>query len=105
MTGDILGAITAWLKAALTQNLGLKALSLAFALGLFVYQKGQQDQQQRTVPVGVVMRLPSETAKRELMTPIPASSHVTLKGSTRAIDQLVQAGVAPVEIDRSTSCM
>lgn len=99
MTGDLLGAISAWLRAALTQNLGLKALSLAFALGLFVYQKGQQDQQQRTVPVGVVMRLPTETAKRELMTPIPASIHVTLKGSTRAIDQLLQVGVAPVEID------
>ena len=99
MTGDLLGAISAWLRAALTQNLGLKALSLAFALGLFVYQKGQQDQQQRTVPVGVVMRLPTENAKRELMTPIPASIHVTLKGSTRAIDQLLQAGVAPVEID------
>ncbi|MBK7580222.1 MAG: YbbR-like domain-containing protein [Myxococcales bacterium] len=99
MTPDIIGAISTWLRAALTQNLGLKGLSFAFALGLFVYQKGQQDQQQRTVPVGVVMRLPPETAKRELMTPIPASIHVTLKGSTRAIDQLLQAGVAPVEID------
>ncbi|MFO0567092.1 MAG: YbbR-like domain-containing protein [Polyangiaceae bacterium] len=99
MTRDVLAAVLLWLRGAFTQNLGLKALSLAFALGLFVYQKGQQDQQQRTVAVGVVMRLPSESAKRELMTPIPASIHVTLKGSTRAIDQLLQAGVAPVEID------
>ena len=99
MTGDLFGALGAWLRAALTENLGLKALSLAFALGLFVFQKGQQDEQQRTVAVGVVMRLPPEAAKRELMTPIPASIHVTLKGSTRAIDQLLQAGVAPVEVD------
>jgi YbbR domain-containing protein len=97
--GDALAQLGAWLRAALTDNVGLKALSLAFALGLFFYQKGQQDQQQRTVPVGVVMRLPPESAKRELMTPIPASVHVTLRGSTRAIDQLIQAGIAPVEID------
>ncbi len=99
MTRDLLGALWTWFRIAFTENLGLKALSLAFAVGLFVYQKGQQDQQQRTVPVGVVMRLPTDTAKRELMTPIPASIHVTLKGSSRAIDQLIQAGVAPVEID------
>lgn len=96
---DVLGAFGAWLRAAFTTNLGLKALSLAFAVGLFVYQKGQEDQQQRTVPVGVVMRLPPETAKRELMTPIPAAIHVTLKGSTRAIDRLIQTGIAPVEMD------
>jgi YbbR domain-containing protein len=99
VTRDVLGAIVGWLRAALTENAGLKGLSLAFALGLFVYQQGQQDQQQRTVPVGVVMRLPTDAAKRELMTPIPASIHVTLKGSTRAIDQLLQSGVAPVEVD------
>lgn len=96
---DVLSFFAGWLRAALTDNLGLKALSLAFALGLFFYQKGQQDQQQRTVAVGVVMRLPPETSKRELMTPIPATVHVTLRGSTRAIDQLIQSGVAPVEID------
>ena len=47
MSGDLVGAIATWLRAAFTENLVLKALSLAFALGLFVYQKGQQDQQQR----------------------------------------------------------
>jgi YbbR domain-containing protein len=99
MSGDLVGAIATWLRAAFTENLVLKALSLAFALGLFVYQKGQQDQQQRTVPIGVVMRLPPDNTKRELMTPIPASIHVTLKGPSRAIDELIQSGVAPVELD------
>ncbi len=91
--------ILGFLHGAFTENVGLKALSLAFALGLFVYLHGQQDQQQRTVPVGVVVRLPPEQAKRELMTPIPASIHVTLRGATRTIDRLVQAGIAPVEMD------
>jgi YbbR domain-containing protein len=96
---EVLGAVSGWVRAAFSENLGLKALSLLFAMGLFVYQKGQEDQQQRTVAVGVVMRLPAESARRELMTPIPANIHVTLKGTTRAIDRLIQTGVAPVEID------
>ncbi|MEB2322925.1 MAG: CdaR family protein [Sorangiineae bacterium] len=89
------------LKQAFVENLGLKVLSLTFALGLFGYLHGQEDQQQRTVPVGVVLRLPPEAAKRDLMTPIPASIHVTLRGSMRSIDSLLQAGIAPVEIDLS----
>lgn len=94
-----IGVVGAWLRAAFFENVGLKALSLAFAIGMFVYQRGQEDQQQRTVPIGVVMRLPPDSAKRELMTPIPASIHLTLRGSTRAIDRLLQTGIAPVEVD------
>ncbi len=96
---DVLTAVLVWVRAAFTENFGLKALSLAFALGLFAYQRGREDKQQRTVPVGVVLRLPPDSAKRELMTPVPASIHVTLRGSTRALDGLLQTGVAPVEVD------
>ena len=32
-----------FLRDAFTANLGLKALSLAFALGLFAYLQGQED--------------------------------------------------------------
>jgi hypothetical protein len=96
---EIAGAFAVWLRAAFTENIGLKALSIAFALGLFAFQRGREDKQQRTVPVGVVMRLPPDSAKRELMTPVPASIHATLRGSTRAIDALLQTGVAPVEVD------
>jgi YbbR domain-containing protein len=91
--------IGAWLREAFTANLGLKLLAMTFSLGLFAYQRSQEDIQQRTVPVGVVMRLPPDAAKRELMTPIPASIHVTLRGSSRALDRLTQTGVAPVELD------
>jgi YbbR domain-containing protein len=94
-----LRTVIAFLRDAFFENLGLKTLSLAFAIGLFAYLHGQQDEQQRTVPVGVVLRLPPDVARRELMTPLPASIHVTLRGSTRAIDRLIQTGVPPVEID------
>ncbi|HEY3235899.1 MAG TPA: CdaR family protein [Polyangiaceae bacterium] len=88
-----------FLIGAITENFGLKVLSLAFAIGLFVYLHGQQEEQQRTIPVGIIMRMPAESARRELMTPIPASIHITVRGSSRSMDRLVQAGVTPVEID------
>jgi YbbR domain-containing protein len=99
MSGDFLGTILTWLRDAFTSNLGLKALALAFSLGLFAYQRSQEDIQLRTFPVGVVMRLPPDSAKRELMTPIPASVHVTLRGSGRTLDRLTQGGITPVELD------
>jgi YbbR domain-containing protein len=91
---------TVWARTreAFTENVGLKALSLAFALGLFVYLHGQQDQQMRTLPVAVVVR-PPEDPKRELMTTIPPNIHVTLRGATRAIDRVAQTGNVTVEID------
>lgn len=92
-------AALAAVRDALTQNVGLKVLSLIFAFGLFAFLHAQEDRQQRTVPVGVILRLPPESAEREIMTPIPASIQVTLRGSTRAIDSLLQAGIPPIEVD------
>jgi len=88
-----------FVRDSFVENLGLKALAMTFALGLFAFVHGQEEEQQRTVPVALVMRLPTTSAERELMTPIPASIHVTLQGSARAIDNLLQAGIPPVEID------
>jgi hypothetical protein len=93
------GSVLVFLRDSLTENIGLKALAMCFALGLFAFVHGQEEEQQRTVPVALVMRLPQGTAQRELMTPIPASIHVTLQGSARAIDTLIQDGIPPVEID------
>jgi YbbR domain-containing protein len=92
-------SLLVFVRDSFTENVGLKALALLFALGLFAFVHGQEEEQQRTVPVALVMRLPQAAAERELMTPIPASIHVTLQGSARAIDNLLQAGIPPVEID------
>jgi YbbR domain-containing protein len=97
-----IGAILGSVSDAFTQNLGLKLLSLIFAFGLFAFLHAQEERQQRTVPVNLILRLPPESAERELMTPIPASVYVTLRGSTRAIDGLMQTGIAPVEVDLHT---
>jgi YbbR domain-containing protein len=104
MTTTLSESFMRFFREAFTENLSLKAISLTFAIGLFAFLYGQQDEQQRTVPVAVVLRPPPEGSQRELMTQIPASIHVTLRGPARALDRLIQAGVAPVEIDlRSAS--
>lgn len=94
-----LDRILLFLKDSFTENVGLKAIAMGFAIGLFAFLYGQQDEQLRTIPVSVVMRPPAENSNRELMTQIPASVHVTLRGSARAIDRLIQTGVPPIEID------
>src|SRR5262245_12708628 len=91
--------VVAFLKESFTDNVGLKALSMTFALGLFAFFYGQQDEQMRTMPVGLVLSLPAESADRELMTQIPASIHLTLRGPARALDRLAQEGVPPIDID------
>ena len=55
-----------WLRAAMSENLGLKALSLVLALGLTAYQRGSENEQQRTLPVDLIVRLPATEAHREL---------------------------------------
>jgi len=87
-----------WVQQALTQNLGLKLMAFGFALGFFGYVHGQEDIGQRTIPIGVIS-LPPEEGDRELMTTIPPSIHITVRGSRRAMTDLVQDGIPPVEID------
>ncbi len=95
----LLAMMLAFLKEAFTENIGLKVLSLSFAVGLFAFVYGQQDEQLRTVPVAVVLRPPAEGSDRELMTQIPADIHVTLRGPARALDRLIQEGMPPIELD------
>jgi YbbR domain-containing protein len=91
--------VTRTFREALTENIGLKVLALTVALGLAAYARGQLDRTQRTIPVGVVLRLPGDQRRRELMTPMPANVDVTILGTTRSIDRLIQTGISPVELD------
>jgi hypothetical protein len=87
-----------WLRQALTENLGLKAMALLFSLGFFGYIHGQEEVQQRTIPVSVIS-LPPEGGEKELVSRIPPSIHITVSGSTRALTEMVQQGVTPLELD------
>ncbi|HET9933930.1 MAG TPA: CdaR family protein [Polyangiaceae bacterium] len=96
-------ALLSWflgfLKESFTENIGLKALSLSIAVGLFAILYGKQDEQLRTLPVTVVLRPPAEGSDRELMTAIPPNIHLTLRGPARALDRAAQEGLLPIEID------
>lgn len=87
-----------WLRQAFLENLGIKMMAFAFAVGFFGYVHAQENVQQRTIPVSVISLQP-ENGSHELMTKIPAAIHVTLRGSRRAMTDLVQDGIPPVEID------
>lgn len=84
---------------AFTENVGLKLVSLALAIGLVAYHRGQQDDQVRTISVDIVWQLPPETANRELMTTMRPNINVTLEGTRTELDRLVEEGVQPVELD------
>lgn len=87
-----------WLRQAFTRNLGLKAIALLFALGFYSYVHGQENIQQRTLPISVVT-LPPDAGEKVLMTQLPPSIHVTVRGPGRALTELVQGGVRQVELD------
>lgn len=92
------GGLANWLQSSFTKNLGLKALAMAMALGFFGYIHSKEDIRQRTIPVSVIS-LPPEDGGKELMTKIPATIQITLSGSTRSMTQLIEEGLAPVEVD------
>jgi YbbR domain-containing protein len=95
----IVAWVATFLRDSVTENVSLKAVSLALAVGLFAFLYGQQDEQLRTFPVSVVLRPPAEGTDRELMTQIPANIHITLRGPARALDRVIQEGMPPIEID------
>jgi hypothetical protein len=86
------------LKAAFTENLSLKLLSLAVALVLFSLVHGGQDAQ-RTVSVGLVVLPPPENMNRVLTTSPPPEIRITLRGSRSVIDELRPEDLGDVQVD------
>lgn len=92
------GAFLQWLREAFTENLGLKIMALIFSLGFFGYVHGREDIEQRTIPMSVIS-LPAEGGEKELMTRVPASIHLTVRGPARAMTTVIHEGLPPVEVD------
>lgn len=86
------------LKAAFTENLPLKLLSLAVALVLFSLAHSGQDAQ-RTVSVGLVVLPPPDGLNRVLAASPPAEIHVTMRGSQSIINELRPEDLGDVQID------
>jgi YbbR domain-containing protein len=86
------------LRSALLDNLGLKVLSLAFALGFYAFIHGAENAQ-RTLSVSVVSVMPPDSANRQLMTQLPTEVAVTLRGSRTQLDDLRGDDLGTLQID------
>src|SRR5689334_177890 len=83
---------------ALVENLGLKLLSFAFALGLYAFVHSAQDAQ-RTLNVDVVATPPPESAHRVLLTPLPPFVRVTVRGPRSILDELKADDLGTFQLD------
>lgn len=86
------------LKAALTENLGLKALALVASIGLFVIVHGTEDAQ-ISVSVDVIALLPPPSTPRMLVSEIPDEIRVTLRGSRSVLNTVRRDGLPPLQMD------
>ncbi len=94
-----LAAAFRWFRSAFAENAGLKAVSLVFAIGLFVYLHRAEEAFDRTFPVGVFSQKPPDDANRQLMTPIPPNIYVTLRGSAHSLELLMREDPPLIELD------
>ena len=76
-----------FLVGALTENLGLKLVSVVCALGFFVFIRGSE-RAERRFDIGVAQDLPPESAHRTLVKDPPSEISVTLSGPRTQIESL-----------------
>ena len=75
------------IRGALLDNLGLKIISLLFALGVYAFIHGAENAL-RTIAVSIVSVMPPESANRQLMTQLPTEVVLTVRGSRTHLDDL-----------------
>src|SRR6478609_5916422 len=92
------GAAT--VRAMLTENVGLKAMSLVVAVFLFSVVRGAE-KAQRSVLVDVVAVLPPETVPRILTSDLPAKVRLTLRGSRSLLNSVRTDDLGPIQLDLS----
>lgn len=85
-------------RRALTENLGLKVVSLLAAVGLFYVVHGSEDAQ-RPVFVDVVALLPPLGSGKILMSDLPDKVRVTLRGSRSMLNALKRDELGPLQVD------
>jgi len=85
------------IRTIITENLNLKLISFAFALVLYSLVHGGQDAR-RSIVVDLEANLPSEHSDRVLISSIPRSVRIDVRGSNQTIDNL-RANSVSVLID------
>src|ERR1700722_19694814 len=85
------------LRAAATENIPLKLLSLAFALVLFSLVHGQE--QRANVLVNVSFKHDPNGKASELVTQIPPKIEVELRGSKSIVNDIQEKGLGGISLD------
>jgi YbbR domain-containing protein len=85
------------IRAALTENLYLKFLSFALALLLYSAFHGTQDAQ-RSVSVNLVVVMPQDSGNRVLVSPVPETVRLTLRGPRSSLDELRADDVGNIQV-------
>lgn len=85
------------IRAALTENLYLKFLSFALALLLYSSFHGTQDAQ-RSMSVNLVMVMPQDSGNRVLVSQVPETVRLTLRGPRAALDELRGDDVGNIQV-------
>lgn len=80
------------------ENFGIKLISILASLALFAAVRGSGDAQ-RTVSVEVQTVPPPASSHRILLTPIPDTVRVTLRGRAALLNRLSREPLAPVQVD------
>lgn len=89
--------VAAAVRAALTENLYLKFLSFALAVLLYSSSHGTQDAQ-RSVSVNMVIVMPQDSGNRVLVSPVPETVRLTLRGPRAALDELRADDVGNIQV-------
>lgn len=85
------------LRSALTENLYLKFLSFALALLLYSSFHGTQDAQ-RSISVNLLLVMPQDSGNRVLVSPVPETLRLTLRGPRSALDELRADDVGNIQV-------
>lgn len=90
--------LTANIRSVFTENIRLKLISFGVALFFFSLFHGAQDAQ-RAMEVNLVALMPPDSANRVLMSPMPPTVRVTLRGSRAALEDLHAEDIGNVQVD------
>jgi YbbR domain-containing protein len=92
------GGVREQVRAALSENLALKILSLCCAVALYVMTHGPETAQ-RTFSVSVLSLMPPDAAKRQLITQLPTEVGITLRGPRTQLDELHADDIGGLRLD------
>jgi YbbR domain-containing protein len=96
------GAVRRAVRIALTENVGLKAISFVASVLLFVAIRGGEDAE-KAVDVDVVTMVPPAQSERVLVADVPDRVEVVVHGPRSLLSSLRDDDVPPVQVDlRST---